>query len=141
MSATLNHPEDFDNLQKNDADRFGPEFSELMSQPVTPEHVLALYDAMYKKNKKLNAIDDMVQLDEFTQDDMRILLQICNEMNNVEKRLCVTITDEVWNVEVPRSYAAMNRATMLSIALCGVRYANKQSTVSKIGDAVRKWFR
>jgi len=141
MSATLNRPEDFDSFEdKANPDQFGPEFTSLMSQPVTPQHVLALYQAMYNKNKQTGHLEDMISLDDFTQDDMRMALQICHELNQAEKRLGVTIIDNVWNVEMPRPLAAMYRAAMLSVALRGARYAAKQSVVSKVGDKLRKWF-
>jgi len=120
MSAAIS-PEQFP-----EAPQFDPEFEDIMTQPVTPTDVLAIYQAMYKRNKQSNVIPNMLSVKEFSQDQVRTALQICHEMNKVEKHLGVQITqDSLRDHHVSKTLAGLYRATMLSIALRGTDVAEK----------------
>lgn len=120
MSAAI-HPDQFP-----EAPKFDPEFEELMTQTVTPQDVLAIYQAMYKRNLGSKVIPNMLSVEDFSQDQIRMALQICNEVNKVEKRLNVQVVDN-GNYEhtVSKMLAGLYRATMLSIALRGTDVAEK----------------
>jgi len=120
MSAAIS-PDQFP-----ESPEFDPEFEDIMTQPVTPTDVLAIYQAMYKCNKQSNVIPNMLSVKEFNQDQVRTALQICHEMNKVEKHLGVQITqDGLRDHHVSKTLAGLYRATMLSIALRGTDVAEK----------------
>lgn len=120
MSAAV-HPDQFP-----EAPQFDPEFEDIMTQPITPTDVLAMYQAMYKRNKVSGVIPNMLSVQEFSQDQVRMALQICHEMNKVERHLGVQITqDGSRDHHVSKTLAGLYRATMLSIALRGTAVAEK----------------
>lgn len=129
MSAALS-PDQFDQMPQ-----FDPEFADLMSHAVTPQDVLAVYQAMYKKNQTSGAVPGMLSVQELTTDQVRLAFQICNEMNKVEQRLGVEITDDLYEQRISKPMAALYRATVLSVALRGSMVEEK-TNFWKVGTIV-----
>jgi hypothetical protein len=133
MSATMNFGDQPSDDQ--DPNRFGEEFADLFSEPVTPQDVLAVYQAIYKKNQQRAVLDGMVSVEDLTADQVRMAFQICEEVNKVDDRLGLEITKDEDDQRLSVTTAAVYRAVMLMIALRGTHVSEK-TNFWKVGAIV-----